>query len=217
MDTLQTSASLFNERHSLAIRIWHWTFFLAITAAIVTVLFASTMFAMKDNIPVIQQQVQQKGGVVSIDQAKAVAHEYSDKLWMLHKLIGFVICFLLLCRIIIEASVSKNESLSNKIKKALRFQINSQEQKEDARHYLFVKYGYVVFYFLILIMALTGLGLAFEDVPFLKSIHGPIVTVHSFNQYLIYCYILIHLIGVVRADVRENKGIISGMINGNRS
>jgi Ni/Fe-hydrogenase 1 B-type cytochrome subunit len=210
---IQSPPPLFKERHSLAIRIWHWLTFLVLTASLVTVLFASTLFAIKGNIPMVQEQIQQKGGVVSPDQARAVAHEYSDKLWMLHKYLGYGLCLLLLSRMIIEVVDSNGEKLTGKIKKALKLPKTHLERN----HYLVVKWGYVFFYSIIFIMAITGLGLAYEDVPFLKSIHRALVQIHSFVQYLMYFYILAHLVGVIRSDVTDNKGIVSGMINGSNS
>ncbi len=213
---LNSSNSLFNENHSLAIRIWHWTFFAVILSSLVTVLFASTLFKTRPNIPMVQAQIEENGGTVTHDQAKAVAHEYNDKLWDLHTWIGYGLCFLLFSRIIIEVSNSKEEKLKNKIKKALAISNMDLVEKNDKRHYLLAKYGYLFFYIIILIMAITGLGLAFEDVPFLKEIHRNIKQVHSFFQYLAYFYMLSHLIGVIRADITKNKGIVSQMINGKK-
>lgn len=212
--SLQSPSSLFKTSYSLAIRIWHWLTFATFTASIVMVLFASTIFKTKSNIPMVQEQIQQKGGVVSPDQARAVAHEYSDKLWMLHKYIGYGLCILLLSRIVIEVSYSKEKKLSGKIRNALAFKSQNQQQKGDRQHYLAVKWGYVIFYALFLIMALTGLGLAYEDVPLFKSNRELITNIHSFVQYLIYFYILSHIVGVIRADLTDNKGIVSSMING---
>ena len=65
-------------------------------------------------------------------------------------------------------------------------------------------------------MALTGLGLAFENNALLKEWHGYIKQVHSFVQYLIYGFILVHLIGVIRADSGRHSGLVSGMIHGRK-
>src|SRR4051794_19866814 len=91
-----------SEQHALAIRIWHWLSYAAITFTITLVILASTLFTTRENVPVVQEQVQSKGGTVTPIQARAVAHEFSDKLWMLHKYVGFIIAFLVLSRIIIE-------------------------------------------------------------------------------------------------------------------
>jgi len=204
----------FNEPHSLAIRIWHWTFFIVLTASLVTVLFASTVFRTRNNITLVQEQLQEKGAIVNTDQARAVAHEFSDKLWDLHRLIGYVLCGLLLARILIEITQPGEEKLRTRIKKAIGIKRGSPAAGGEQQHYIRVKTGYVVFYVLILTMALTGLGLAFEDFPLFKEFHRPIKQVHAFVQYFIYAYILIHLVGVIRADVGRNRGVVSGMIHG---
>ena len=212
--SVQSPPPFFKQPISLAIRIWHWLFFLTITASLVMVLLASTVFTIKDNISLVQQQIQEKGGTVSPQQARAVAHEYNDKFWNLHKFLGYGLCFLLLARIVIEIVESKEQRLATKIKKALGFQPKDNVLAGERTHYLLVKRGYLLFYLFILIMALTGLGLAYEDVPVFQHYHKIIGSVHSFVQYLIYFYILAHLVGVVRADVTDNNGIVSRMING---
>jgi cytochrome b561 len=199
----------FNEKHSLTLRVWHWLTFVTMTASLVMVLLASTMFRTRDNISLVQEQLEHKGATVTSDQARSVAHEYSDKLWMAHKWIGYGLCFLLLSRVIIEVAQPSDEKFRTRIKKAL-----GATNDSDRNHYLSVKRGYLVFYLLFLIMALTGLGLAFEDVPWLDSVHRPIKNIHEFVQYLIYAYIVVHLVGVVRADTGKYQGLISGMIHG---
>jgi Ni/Fe-hydrogenase 1 B-type cytochrome subunit len=202
------------QKNSLAIRIWHWLTFLGFTASLVTVLFASTLFKISTNISTVMDGVAHKGGTVTKDQARSVAHDYSDKLWNTHKIIGFVLCFLLLSRIIIEIFQDKDEKISNRIRRALNFKTQNKIEIEERNHYVLVKRGYLIFYILFLTMALTGLVLAFEDVEFLEPVHKSANSIHSFVQYLIYAYILVHLIGVVRADLNKSRGIVSGMIHG---
>lgn len=211
---IQQPASLFKTRYSAAIRIWHWLTFILISASIITVVLAKTLFAMRPNIAMVEQQVLQKGGTITADQARAVAHEYTDKVWEVHEIAGYVICFLLLWRIAIEITYSKEQKLSNKIKRGLQFKTANAQQRYDRKHYLLAKYGYMVFYVLILVMAVTGLVMALEEFAFFKSIRRPFKEVHELTQYLVYLYILAHIVGVIRADLTGNKGIVSGMING---
>ena len=209
-------ANLFNEPHSLAIRIWHWVFFLVLTATLVTVLFASTLFRTRNTISLVQDQLAQKGVTVTKDQARAVSHELSDQLWNLHTIIGYVICGLLLCRILIEIAQPRGEKLRVKLRNALGIKPELASDHTGKRHYIRVKTTYLIFYLLILIMALTGLGLAFEDNALLKAWHGNIKQIHSFVQYGIYAFILVHLVGVIRADGNKHKGLVSGMIHGKK-
>lgn len=219
--TSQPSPVTFAEPHSLAIRIWHWTFFIVLTASLTTVLFGSTLFRTRDNIAGVQQNLQDKGVTVTKDQARSVAHAYSDKLWDLHTLLGYGLAGLLLIRIIIEVVQPGEERLRTKIKKAAGFKPSGLRPGDDAakrsvQHYGRVKWTYVIFYVLIATMALTGLGLAFEDVPLFKNWHRGITKVHQTVQYFIYAFILIHLVGVIRADLGRHKGLVSGMIHGGK-
>ena len=206
----------FNEPHSLAIRIWHWMLFLFIACTITTVGMATFVFRTGTNIRLVQQQLQQKGVIVDESAARAVSHAFNDKLWVLHTWLGYGIAFLVLARIILELFQPDEEKLRIKIRRALGFAIMSQDQQQQKRHYLGVKWLCVLFYTLILTMALTGLGLALEGVPLFREIRGGIKSVHNFTQYLIYGFILFHLAGVIRADNRRLPGLISGMINGRK-
>jgi Ni/Fe-hydrogenase 1 B-type cytochrome subunit len=206
--------SIFLQKHSVSIRIWHWLTFIIISFLIITVLFNSTMFDNRGNTAMVKNVLNGKNIVVSDDQARAVAHEYGDKLWVLHKYLGFGLTFLLLSRIVIEITLSEEEKTSAKIKNALLL-YRKNIRKSEFKHYLIVKYSYTLFYLLIIYMATTGLLLAFESelgIPrqtnhFIKDIHG-------FGQYLMYTFICIHLVGVINADMTDSKGIISGMVNG---
>lgn len=213
---LEKEPLTFNEAHSAGIRIWHWAFFIVITGSLLTVLLASTTFRTRNTTAMVQQQLQEKSVSVTTDQARAVAHEFNDKIWDLHRIAGYCLSGLVLLRILLEITQPGEEKLARKIRKALGFQPANPEENKDRRHYLGVKLGYLVFYVLILLMALTGLGLAFEDVPVLKTYHQPIKSTHAFLQYLIYGYIVLHLGGVFLADLRRHKGLVSGMIHGQK-
>lgn len=208
-----TKTEFFNDPKSASIRLWHWLTFLFFLASITTVIFGSTLFTIKSNIPMVQEQVQQKGGSVTEKQAWAVAHEYSDKLWMLHKYIGYGLSFLLLWRIIAEVIISKEKKLGTRIRTALSY----PDETIDRKHNLLVQYGYLIFYIMFIIMSITGLILAFEDVKWLEPVHQLAKNIHSIVQYGMYAYMLLHIIGVIRADLTKYGGIVSRMINGNRT
>jgi Ni,Fe-hydrogenase I cytochrome b subunit len=63
-------------------------------------------------------------------------------------------------------------------------------------------------------MAATGLVLAFEDVELLTPVHNAAKQIHRVVQWGIYGFIIIHLTGVIRADLTKYGGIVSRMING---
>jgi cytochrome b561 len=199
----------FNEPKPASIRLWHWLTFLFFLASVTTVIFASTMFRTRDNIAMVQSLVTEKGGTITPVQARNVAHEYSDKFWMLHKYIGFGLSILVLWRIIAEVAVSKEKRLATRIRKAA-----SIPQSEEKKHFVLVEYGYVLFYALFILMALTGLVLAFEDWQWLDPVHGAAKQIHSIVQWGLYAYMVLHIAGVIRADLTKYGGIVSRMING---
>lgn len=200
----------FQDAKPAAIRVWHWLLVAFFFASVITVLFGSTLFKTKPNVAMVQEQVQQEGGTISEKQAWVVAHEYSDKLWMLHKYIGYGLSLLFLWRIIAEIALSKEKKLFARIRTAMQYPGNSPENN----HYKMVQNTYLVFYGFFLVMVLTGLILAYEDIQFLKPIHEPAEEIHGFVQYGLYGFIVFHIIGVIRADMGRYGGIVSRMING---
>ncbi len=209
-DQQESPTMLFNESKPASIRLWHWLALLFFIASITTVIFGSTLFKTKSNIQLVQEQVQQNGGSVTEKQAWSVAHEYSDKLWMLHKNIGYGLSFLLLYRILVEIAFSKEKKLFTHLRKALSYPVETK----DRNHFLLVQYGYLIFYGLFILMSLSGLILAVEEVQWLEPLHKPAEKIHSIIQYGLYAYMLVHIMGVVRADLTNYGGIISRMING---
>lgn len=206
----------FLEPHSRAIRIWHWTFVLFVSATIVVVLLASTVFRTRNTISLVEQQLSQNGVNVSTDQARAVAHEFNDQLWDIHRFIGYGLCILLFARWVIELNQPQKERLKYRLRKALSFSSTIAIERVQRRHYVNVKTLYLLFYAVFVTMGLTGLVLAFDDVPRLHDYQQPAKQLHSMLQYAIYAFIFIHLVGVIRADVGRHKGLVSGMIHGEK-
>jgi cytochrome b561 len=206
----------FLEPHSRAIRIWHWTFVIFISATIGIVLLASTLFRTRNNIPLVENQLAQKGVSISEDQARAVAHQFNDELWDVHRWIGFGLCILVVSRWLIERVQPRSERLNQKVRRASSFRSTIPIEMEQSRHYLTVKTIYLVFYGVFAAMALSGLVLAFDDIPRLDEYRQTARSLHSFLQWPIYFFILIHLAGVIRADLGRDKGLVSGMIHGQK-
>ena len=212
-----SASSYFIQEHSAIIRIWHWLTFIIISGSIITVLINSTMTNQRANIPMVQEQLKSKDIVVNADQAFAVTREYEDKFWGIHKLLGYSLAFLFISRILIELTQPGDEKIKTRIKKALGLFRKKEEDWKEYRHYLIVKYSYLLFYLLLFCMAITGLELAFgRELGFSREFSRTIREIHSLGQYLMYAFVAIHLCGVLIADNTTNKGLVSGMINGNK-
>jgi cytochrome b561 len=211
------NSEYFLQKHSLQIRIWHWIVFLFISGSIITVLFTSTLLNSRDNIAMVQEKLQKQGITVTRDQAFAVSHEYEEKVWDVHKWIGFGVVFLLFSRLVIEFTHPAEEKLRSRFKGAVGLYKKNDENKSVYRHFIGVKVTYSLFYILLFCMALTGLGMAFgRDLGFSRELHLTIKEIHGIGQYFMYAFVLIHIGGVIVADNTELKGLVSGMINGNK-
>jgi len=216
--TPSTTQSPFIQSHSAALRIWHWLTFLFITGSIVTVLLNSTLLSPRENVKMVQEQLEKKGITVSEDQAFAVSHEYEEKMWEIHKLIGYGLAFLLFARIVIEFTQPENEKLKNNMKKIQELRALKDANLPEYNHFLWVRIAYTIFFLILFCLAATGLAMAFaRDLGISREIRGSMKEVHEIMQYFMYAFVFIHLAGVIIAENGKIKGIVSGMIHGNRS
>ncbi|MCC8425626.1 cytochrome b/b6 domain-containing protein [Mucilaginibacter sp. UR6-11] len=203
------------KRYSFSLRLWHWLNAIVITGSLLTVLINSTLLDRKTNAPFIKETLQKSGAVVTDDQANSVSHDLGDQVWAIHTYFGYALAALLLFRIILEFFQVADQKLMGIIKHAYHQYNTTKKNRELARHEMVVKTLYAIFYLLLVIMATTGLFLAFEDffAPY-KSIRHSVKEVHGFTMYLIIGFIVIHILGVLLAERKDSKGIISDMING---
>jgi Ni,Fe-hydrogenase I cytochrome b subunit len=216
-NSTEKETSIFIQKNSAAIRIWHWFTFLIVISLIVTVLLESTILNQRKNAPEIQAALKEKGIEVNNNQAFAVTRLYGEKIWDIHKLLGYGLAFLFLSRIVIEFTQSKEEKNQARIKKAFFLYKQPGQDKKELKHYLFVKGSYMIFYLLLFMMVTTGLIIAFgADLGLSGPFRHTVKNVHGFVQYLIYAFVVIHLAGVIRSDISKYKGMVSGMINGNQ-
>lgn len=203
------------KRHSFAVRLWHWLNVLVITGSLLTVLLNSTLFDVRDNTSYVQKQLQESGAVVTAEQAKNVAHGLEDKVWDIHIYFGYALAALLLFRLIAEIFQPRQQRLIERLKNAYQTYRKHTKQSTLALHDLTVKSLYLIFYLLLITMSMTGLSLTFaKELGIAKAIKHNIKEVHGFCIYLILAFILVHIVGVLLAERKENKGIVSDMING---
>ena len=203
------------KKHSASLRFWHWTNALIICGSLLTVLLNSTLFDVRDNAAYIQKQLKDSGAAVNEEQARNVAHGLEDKVWSLHIYFGYALVALLLFRLISEFISTDKHKFLGKLKLTYATYKNISRKDNTVRHELVVKLLYLTFYIRITVMAITGLCLAFDDVPGIgKSLSHSIKEVHGFCMYLVLAFILVHVIGVLLAERKDSKGIVSDMIHG---
>jgi Ni/Fe-hydrogenase 1 B-type cytochrome subunit len=203
------------KRYSASLRLWHWLNMIVISGSLITVLINSTLTDRPTMSSLLQSEFQKGGAKVNAGQASQVANAIEDKVWGIHIYFGYGLAALLLFRLVLEFFQLADQKFIRKIKSAYSQFNTIKKNRELARHELTVKLIYGVFYLLLIIMVITGLFLAFEDLmaPF-KAIRHSVMDVHGFCMYLILAFIVVHLAGVFLAERKDAKGIVSDMING---
>ncbi|MGZ3751918.1 MAG: cytochrome b/b6 domain-containing protein, partial [Mucilaginibacter sp.] len=173
------------KKYSSSIRLWHWLNALIITGSLLTVLVNSTVLKPWSNAGLIADKLKEKGINVTDEQTRPVAFALTDKVWEIHTYLGYALIAVFLFRLILEFFELTDQKLIRKIKAAKKaFQLR-QENRVASRNEMLIKTSYALFYVLLMVMAVTGLSLAFEDnLPVLKSMHF-LREIHEFTMYLI--------------------------------
>jgi cytochrome b561 len=161
-----------------------------------TVILTATLLNPEENAVMVQDQLKSDGVKITENQAFDLSHKFEDKMWNVHKHLGYGLTILFLARILIELVVPGEEKVSFRVKNAIGLYKQSEDSKSEYRHYVWVKRGYLLFYILLFIVILTGLGLALgHPGSFFEEIQRDLKVIHSIFQSFIYLFVLLHLFG----------------------
>ncbi|SFV61213.1 Ni,Fe-hydrogenase I cytochrome b subunit [hydrothermal vent metagenome] len=189
----------------LDFRIWHWIHAFVVIGLLGTVFLRKTFLSWRTNSEIIAQKLIEIDFDLEIttEQSKIIAKAIRAPMWEWHIILGYLLAILIVWRIVLFFTKSGQRNYKN-------FKNNSLHKK-------MVKLGYIIIYFVLLFMTISGFSLYFNSILGLtkEMIHN-IKDVHElvFNAVLIF--VPLHIIGVIIAENRDEKGIISDMINGGK-
>jgi len=189
------------KKWNLNFRLWHWIHATVILGLLGTVFLRKTFLSWKTNSELLTQKLSEINLEVTADQAKVLAKAIRAPMWEWHIILGYTLAALVVWRIALFFTQSGSVNYKN-------FKIKSFHKK-------IVMLGYIGIYIILLFMAISGLTIHFyEELGLLKDTAHDIKEIHElvFNAVLIF--VPLHIIGVVVAEVRDEKGIISNMIHG---
>ena len=202
------------KKNSTLIRFWHWNSALVVIGSLLTVLINTTLFD-RGNYAVVLKSLVIGGGEANEQQAKEVLLGFEDQIWDIHIYFGYALAALLILRLIVEFMLPNEKRIFNKVRIAYLAYFQKNKARRITRPDLLAKSLYMIFYLLLILMVCTGLTIAFEnEIGISKNISHQIKEVHGFIMYLIFGFIVIHILGVVLAENNQGKGIVSDMING---
>lgn len=186
-------------KYTASFRIWHWLNATVILGLVGTVLLRKSFLSWRTNSEIIMTKLSDIGVEIFKEDAVTIAKAIRAGMWEWHLILGYALAFLVVYRIaLLFFDKSKREDFG------------SLELHKKG-----VKVLYYILYAAIIFMTFSGfamylneeLGLAEATVKSIKELHEL-----AYNYFLIF--IPLHVAGVVVADIRDEHGIISTMING---
>ena len=193
------------------LRLWHWANTLLISLQLMTILFQKVIVKSRSAVT----ELQASGKNVSVSQARELAHIISDRIWAWHIYFGWTLVALWVLRLGLQLTGPSELRFSARLLEVLRrYRLAPPADKGKAGKILFAKTTYALFYLFITIMVATGLILIYEDVSWLKGIRHLAEETHNVTMFLIIGFIVLHVVGVVWAESKEDHGLISRMVGG---
>ena len=186
---------------SLNFRLWHWINATVVLGLLGTVFLRKTFLSWRTNSELLTQKLSEINLEVTADQAKVLAKAIRAPMWEWHIILGYALAALLVWRIALFFTKSGKQ--------------NYQNLKAESFHKKMVKLGYIAIYVTLVFMAVSGLVIHFyEALGLLKDTAHDIKEVHELVFNVILIFVPLHIIGVIVAENRDEKDIISDMING---
>lgn len=185
-------------RFNLASRLIHWALAITILFLLLTV-FLRLGWMNKDQLGnIVQENLSKKGISISASDAASIGKELRRPMWSYHVLAGYTLIGLYLIRAAItfyQGIGFKNPFLKN---------ITVKDK--------FKSWLYIIFYVLFALSLFTG----FMIVNGPKNWKEAMEFIHVKSLYYIITFIILHVCGVLFADMGDEKGIVSKMISGDK-
>ncbi|WP_410219769.1 cytochrome b/b6 domain-containing protein [Pedobacter sp.] len=174
-------------------RILHWSLGLLMTVLFITGFLRMQWMGRKPIVAVIEQDAP---GVMTKEQTMAIVNDILSPMWQWHEYTAYIIVFVFLMRF--AYILMKGTRFPNPF-------IGTQSIKARLQGMI-----YILFYWFIVIAAITGFYLKWGD----GDLKKPMETVHKLAIYWFPIFILVHFAGIVIAELTFKKGITSKMIGG---
>jgi len=184
---------------ALSFRIWHWLFALTFLFLSMTVLIRETVMDKEQASVVIIDNLSISDINLSKEDAIDLAKELRRPLWKWHIWAGYLFAFLVLARYGLFLTASGKQ--------------NYTKCDELTLHQKLVSGIYLAVYAFATVLALSGLGIKFnQNLELSEELVHTIKEVHEFAFYGILALILTHIAGVIIAENRGEKGIMSNIV-----
>ena len=198
------------------LRFWHWGSAFLIIAQLSTILFQKVIVNARSAVPEFQQALSKDNVVLTTQQARALTHIISERIWEWHTYIGLTLVGFWLLRVVLELRGPSDMRFSARLLEvARRYRLAPPAEKGTAGKILFAKGTYALFYAFLAVMSLTGLVLTYHnEVAFFDKIEHTAEEIHNVTMWLIIGFFVVHVAGVVWTEITKDHGLISRMVGG---
>ena len=198
------------------LRFWHWGSAFLIIAQLSTILFQKVIVNARSAVPEFQQALSKDNVVLTTQQARSLTHIISERIWEWHTYIGLTLVGFWLLRVVLELRGPSDMRFSARLLAvARRYRLAPPTEKGTAGKILFAKGTYALFYAFLAVMSLTGLVLTYHnEVAFFDKIEHTAEEIHNVTMWLIIGFFVVHVAGVVWAEITKDHGLISRMVGG---
>ncbi len=189
----------FKKPQPRTLRLWHWLNAFAIFGLLGTVFLRKTFLSWRTNAQLIEDKAAELGASgLTAESAAVIARAIRDPMWQWHYVLGFALVAL----IVFRAGVG----LATRTRPPVR---------PRSVHHKLVKVGYAVFYAAVTFMGTTGVVLFFKaQLGLSKELTQGVKESHEAAIIFFALFVAAHLMGVVVAELRGERGLVSDMING---
>ncbi len=188
------------ERNYTAIyRMMHWTIALCMIFMLLTIFLRLTWMNKEHVADVIQNYLATSDTSLSREQLIVLAKQIRKPMWDWHVYSGYVLVGLYCLRMALP--FFGKMKFSNPFKKQLT-------NKMKFQYWL-----YLVFYGCVAISLITGLTIELGP----KTLKPSMESVHELSIYYLIAFIMLHIGGIIIAELTNQQGIISRMISGTKN
>lgn len=187
-----------NRNYSKVYRIMHWAIALCFMFILLTIFLRMYWMNKNQVSDIIQNFLATTDQTLSEEETITLAKQIRKPMWDWHIYVGYVLVGLYMIRLILP--LFGEMKFPNPFNKLLTL-------KEKFQNWV-----YLVFYLCVAISLTTGLLIIYGS----DSIHELMEEIHVLSIYYLLAFIILHLGGVLMAEITDQQGIVSRIISGGK-
>lgn len=188
-----------NRDYSTTYRLLHWSIAFCFMVLLLTIFLRSTWLNKNQVANIIQEHLSTTNQSLTQEQAVLIAKKIRKPMWDWHIYFGYALVVLYAIRLMVPfLGIMK---------------FTNPLQKDYSIRQKFQYSLYIVFYVCVAISLTTGLVMMFGP----KNLGKPAEEIHVLSIYYLLTFIILHIGGVIMAELTNQKGLVSRIISGRKS